>query len=619
MNHRPINIPALIRSLIGMRADSGQGTRKAFTYRKEVDGLRALAVLPVILFHAKLEIFSGGFVGVDVFFVISGYLITSILLQDLRSDTFSLLSFYERRARRILPALLVVMLACLPFAWWLMLPSQMKNFAQSIVSTLFFSSNILFWLESGYFASDADEKPLLHTWSLAVEEQFYIIFPLLLLFLWVSLAFSEWGWRHDTNANFYLTPFRVWELLAGALVALWLHDFDVPENHTLSLTGLVAILLAIVAFDDSTPFPSVYALIPVVGTVLVLLYTSPNVWVGRLLTKTPIVGVGLMSYSAYLWHQPLFAFARVQSTNEPSATDMLGLSLLSLILAYITWRWIEQPFRSRFKVTAATFWCSVAAVAGLLLMFGVAGQLSHGNFGRFSADLLAVENNRYRFNEYVWFKKNLYRNRDFQENHLKVLVAGDSNSGDLVNALQYAFPHHKVSFTTLEIQAGCGNLYLPAADRDNLNSTCNADWLHLPRSGQLMQEADLVFLANNWSALESGLLQDSMLRLRRDFGDKFWVFGTKSTQVDAYFYEAIQMGLKSGGDFRALPDSKGFELNKRLKQTIPKFIDPYEWMCAPDGCLLAVNNANWYVYDGFHLTEAGARDLGLWLSKQIEF
>lgn len=235
-------------------------------YRAEIDGLRALAVVPVILFHAGFELFSGGFVGVDVFFVISGYLITTILIEDIENQRFSIVNFYERRARRILPALFFVMLCCLPLAWMLLLPNQMKDFAQSLVAVSLFASNILFWRESDYFSAAAEDKPLLHTWSLAVEEQYYILFPVFLFLAWrfgknrvfwmvvvfaaISLALSEWGWRNRPVANFYLAPTRAWELLAGSIAAFIVQKRGVEKNNTFALLGLVAIIFSIFAYDE---------------------------------------------------------------------------------------------------------------------------------------------------------------------------------------------------------------------------------------------------------------------------------------------------------------------------------------------------------------------------------
>jgi peptidoglycan/LPS O-acetylase OafA/YrhL len=266
-------------------------------YRSEIDGLRALAVLPVILFHAGFEIFSGGFVGVDVFFVISGYLITTILIDDIENDHFSLLNFYERRSRRILPALFLVMLVCIPFAWTWMLPSQWQDFSQSLVAVSLFSSNILFWSESGYFDLSAEEKPLLHTWSLAVEEQYYVFFPIFLFLAWrsgknrvfwmvvvmavISFLLSEWGWRNKANANFYLAPTRAWELLAGSITAFIVQKNGVQKNNFLALFGLASIAFSIFYYDESTPFPSVYALVPVVGVVLRILYADKETFAAK--------------------------------------------------------------------------------------------------------------------------------------------------------------------------------------------------------------------------------------------------------------------------------------------------------------------------------------------------
>ncbi|MCK0206474.1 acyltransferase [Starkeya koreensis] len=331
-------------------------------YRREIDGLRAVAVVPVILFHAGFEVFSGGFVGVDVFFVISGYLITIILLTEIEKGEFSIAKFYERRARRILPALFVVMAACLPFAWLWMVPDQLKAFGQSVTAVVFFVSNILFWQESGgYFAPAAELKPLLHTWSLAVEEQYYLLAPVSLALLWrfgrravfwcvvatalASLLATEWGWRFAPRANFYLPQFRIWELLAGSICGFIATSRAPRPNELLAAIGLALIVFAIFAFDSGTPFPSFYALVPVVGASLIVLYAHKGTFTARLLSTPVLVGIGLISYSAYLWHQPLFAFARIRSMADPSPELMSGLAVLSLALAYLSWRYVEQPFR----------------------------------------------------------------------------------------------------------------------------------------------------------------------------------------------------------------------------------------------------------------------------------
>lgn len=367
-------------------------------YRPEIDGLRALAVIPVILFHGGFAGFDGGFVGVDVFFVISGYLITTILAEDLAQGRFSLLTFYERRARRILPALFLVVAACIPFAWIWFVPRDFLDFAQSVVSVMTFWSNILFWRESGYFSTAAELKPLLHTWSLAVEEQFYVFFPVLLWAIWrlgqravltvlcllflASLALAEWGAAHEPTAAFYLLPTRGWELLIGSLAALAVKADLVrnprPVAEVLGIAGLALIGYAIVAFDKTTAFPGLPALVPTVGALFLILPTHTPTLAHRLLSLPVLVGIGLISYSAYLWHQPLFAFARYRSLGEPPETLMLGLVLLSFGLAWLTWKVVETPFRSRDRVSRTSIFIGSPIVGAGLCALGAAGWVYQG-------------------------------------------------------------------------------------------------------------------------------------------------------------------------------------------------------------------------------------------------
>lgn len=372
-------------------------------YRREIDGLRAVAVLPVILFHAGVDAFSGGFVGVDVFFVISGYLITSILIDELVRGQTSLLRFFERRARRILPALFVVMLACLPLAYFWMPPVQLKDFSQSLIAVVFFASNVLFWLKVGYFASAAELKPLLHTWSLAVEEQYYLLFPLVLFYLWrhgrkvaflgvialalLSFLLAEWVWRTMPSAGFYLAPTRAWELLAGSICAFLTVGKVARSNDILGGIGLALIIFAVLAYDATIPSPSAYMLVPVGGAVLVILYASEETLAGRLLSLPALVGIGLISYSAYLWHQPLFAFARIESLKEPDQGMMAFLVVATLILAWATWAWVEKPFRRSsdplVRTRAGVFLAS-SLVGAAFLGLGVAGQLGQGFPSRYN-------------------------------------------------------------------------------------------------------------------------------------------------------------------------------------------------------------------------------------------
>ena len=369
-------------------------------YRREIDGLRAFAVLPVILFHAGFQAFSGGFVGVDVFFVISGYLITSIIISEKQNGTFTLAGFYERRARRILPALLLVMFACLPFALLWLLPLDLTDFSQSLVAVSLFVSNILFYLKSGYFDSAAEFKPLLHTWSLAVEEQYYVFFPIFILLMWglgkraiagalvviglISLAAAQWGSHDEPVAAFYLLPTRGWELLIGALVAFYLFRKNNSEiaretiAQSLGVVGMILILYAIFTFDKQTPFPSVYGLIPTIGTALIILFATEQTMVGKMLGCKVLVGIGLISYSAYLWHHPIFAFARHRSIEEPSKVLLLILAAAAFLLAYASWRWVETPFRNRERISRNQV-IGIAALGSFVLTgIGLVGYFKNG-------------------------------------------------------------------------------------------------------------------------------------------------------------------------------------------------------------------------------------------------
>lgn len=348
-------------------------------YRPEIDGLRAIAVSAVVLYHAEFAFagispFQGGFVGVDIFFVISGYLITLIILREIQAGTFTFRDFYERRARRILPALFTVMLVSVPFAWKYMLPKAMKEYAGSVLSSLAFCSNIWFWKEDSYTAEPSALKPFLHTWSLSVEEQFYVFFPIALILLWkyarnhitslfvllflFSLQLANWGSTVFPDASFFLLPTRIWELLGGALLAKLELERGRNTNSFLEsvmpAVGLFLICHAIVFFDDLMPHPSFRTLLPVAGTMLILWYSKPGEFVSSVLSWKPLVAVGLISYSFYLWHFPIFAFARLRDTTLTTYVKVECI-LLALILSILSYHLVEQPARNRKKFKTRYF------------------------------------------------------------------------------------------------------------------------------------------------------------------------------------------------------------------------------------------------------------------------
>ena len=340
-----------------------------FKYRPDIDGLRALAILPVVLFHADFGC-TGGFVGVDIFFVISGFLITSLILKDINEGSFSLITFWERRIRRILPAMAVVVFATLVAGYFLFLPEDFALLGKSVIAQAALLSNVFFWRQShiggGYFANVSDIKPLLHTWSLAVEEQFYVLFPLFLIFLarhkrfsiarailWLgigSFALSVVSSYYKPWANFYLLPTRAWELMVGAFLAA------IPAkplsnsriNETFSWAGLGLIFYSLFFYTRETRFPGMAAILPCLGTALIIFSGAKPTLISRGLAWKPVVFIGLISYSLYLWHWPLLIFTKYISLEPSSWKLRVALLMVSVALAVASLKWIETPFRKRF-------------------------------------------------------------------------------------------------------------------------------------------------------------------------------------------------------------------------------------------------------------------------------
>ena len=362
-------------------------------YRREIDGLRALAVVPVIFFHAGFDVLSGGFVGVDIFFVISGYLITSIILSEKKAGIFRLSEFWERRARRILPTLFLVIAACIPAAFFLLDQFELHSFSKSVVAASLFYSNFYFWKDGGYFETAAELKPLLHTWSLAVEEQYYIFFPVLILLAWRfgkrgvvailslialgSFVLCQWASLSTPDAAFFLLPMRIWELVVGALLAFYCFKNEWKEDHglpgeTLSIAGLLLTGWAFLTYSSSIPFPSFYALAPTTGAALLILFASPATWVGRFLSSRVMVSIGLVSYSAYLWHQPIFAFLRHVYDDLGSVATLLVIGFV-FCLSFLSWRHVELPFRNRANIPRTRFFKLIVALGVTIIVLGLVG------------------------------------------------------------------------------------------------------------------------------------------------------------------------------------------------------------------------------------------------------
>lgn len=423
-------------------------------YRSEIDGLRALAVIPVIFFHAGFSFFSGGFVGVDVFFVISGYLITTIIIKELNNNTFSIKRFYERRARRILPALLLVILISSIISFIFLTRSELASYFKSVIATLLFFSNFYFYKTTPYFRSESDLEPLLHTWSLSIEEQFYIIFPILLLlfhnflkkyiflilifgfvaslFICQFLALYSGG-----TLNFYFTFSRAWELALGAICAhiLIYKNLSYPSliKNLLSTIGIILIMFSIFFFSRQTIFPSFYTLVPTVGTSLIILFADRDTFINKILSIKFLVSIGLISYSLYLWHQPLLAFGRI-FFDDLSTFKKLILIFLSVLMSIFSYFFIEKIFRDKNKIDFKFYFKTIAITSIFLVLF------SHVTYNFFSsknsteANLAKLLVNKNAVYATKMDERKFIKNRIIYENlKPKILVIGSSRITQISN------------------------------------------------------------------------------------------------------------------------------------------------------------------------------------------
>ncbi|MGE0596388.1 MAG: acyltransferase family protein [Hyphomonadaceae bacterium] len=401
-------------SLTPHARDGGAGD----AYRGDIDGLRAIAVLAVIVFHAGIVGFDGGFVGVDVFFVISGYLIGQILVRDIEARKFSLITFYERRVRRIIPALMAMMLATMLAGAALLMPRDFKELTESGLAASTFLSNVYFYLRADYFDTSAYYKPLLHTWSLAVEEQYYVVFPILLwalkrflpgftfgalaLCAAASFAYCVFQTADDPNGAFYLPAARMWELLLGALLAVRPPPAMTPAlREGSALAGLALILGSIFLLNEHMAFPGVIALAPVAGSALLIAAASQG-FVGRVLASAPMRGVGLISYSLYLWHWPIMSLLRYYYQRETPLWAWVAAIAALFVISYLSWRFIEVPVRqNRAVFTRWRLFAGAAVTSAAFIALGVVGFVTRGLPQRLPDEVTRIANGTFDTNPRV--------------------------------------------------------------------------------------------------------------------------------------------------------------------------------------------------------------------------
>lgn len=470
------------------------------TYRPEIDGLRTIAVLAVIFYHADIHIsntqlFKGGFFGVDIFFVISGFLITSIIKNELNlTNKFSIVNFYERRARRLLPALLAVILLSLPFGWYFLLPSQLIDFSKSILSSLAFGSNFYWDLTlQEYGAESANLKPFLHTWSLAIEEQYYIFYPLalmaihrwfkkhviviLLASLLLSLQFAEYTTASDVSFSFYMLPSRLWELIAGGLLAHFfaMHpqkDNDALLNKTMPIIGLFLIAHSILFIDFDSNHPGFITLVPVIGTVLIIWFANGNELVTKILSSKPFVNIGLISYSLYLWHWPVFVFGRIDDPT-PTWHDKLFWILITFILSLVSYFLIEKISRSREKCSFRLLLIIFFLLTLIISYFTISWIRAIGAPERIPPIIGKLFNNEITSSEYPELLSSYLQKRPEVKS---IYALGDSHINALQPGIKSALPAGRI----MEDRASAGCPYAFGTERYNIKSKeiyvrCNAE------------------------------------------------------------------------------------------------------------------------------------------------
>lgn len=603
-------------------------------YRADVDGLRAVAVLPVLLFHAGVAGFDGGFVGVDVFFVISGYVITLRLLSDLEQGKFSIVDFYERRIRRIFPALFFMIALTTVVAYFLLLPPNFEDYSMSAVATALFGSNIYFWKFSGYFDPSAMLRPLLHTWSLAVEEQYYIFMPIamyvayryfkarwLLVFLPVvilSFALSVYATTTAPTANFFMLPTRAWELLVGAMLVLT--PLPQPSRRgvaeAIGLVGLGLIFYAVFTYTEETPFPGINALAPVLGSAMIIYAgTAHRTLTGQALSWKPMVGIGLISYSLYLSHWPIAVFLRYITLRDPTPMESAAIIAASFAIAYFSWRFIEQPFRRPGNVFPRQRLFALGAAAMVVVSAaGIAGTMSGGFAWRYPdfKEITAFDQSDWKLRKCFMEGDQTYADWGGEDCLLttgkaeNALLWGDSFAahyapGIVRNAEN--IPYNVYNYTA----AGCPPVLSyysyarPNCDAFNRNAL------------QFIKDKDIkaVIISSRWTSLKGRGLKEvnSTVKALNDMGVKTFVIGQSAefgANVDVLDYRTG--GIKTASWTSIIDPS----INAELKASIgdrATFIDPLPFLCQDDEKLCEFKKDGVLRYFDFgHFSTAGAAE-----------
>ena len=638
-------------------------------YRPEINGLRTISILLVTLYHAEIQIndqyiFKGGYVGVDIFFVISGYLITSILLKELKiKKKLNLKYFYERRARRILPVFLFVMLVALPFAWQYLLPINLVDLSKSILFSLGFSSNYYFWYNgNGYGAENSFLLPFLHTWSLSVEEQFYILFPVVLLIIFkyfrkylihililgfiISLGFAEWGSRNHPSLNFYVLPTRVWELLAGSILAYFeINNGHRSKNKTLNLIlptiGLLLIGHYILFFNDDIYHPSFLTLSPIIGVCLVIWFSNKNELITKILSTKLFVGIGLISYSLYLWHYPIFAIARNKS-NLFFDNYKIELLLLSIVLSIFSYFFIEKKFRNKKQplkfLVAYIFATSILVISiSSVLIFKKGLFLSKNDFllENFTNEpWLELKNNN---NQFCYQMKITDPFCDFikENNKEKIILVGDST----IESMSYSFKKKFFKNGYNIAMMNSGHCYFnPHYDFNGtgIEKFCSQDFqdkrmkfINQNPNSTLIIGGELNFILDSFVREDRFYIEKYILHIDNLLSQGFKIYQLIPTprskiNVGQYFLQDLKRGkitfknniLKISSKEYYKNIDKTLRVFNEIKHTNYKIVDFKNLFCDKNYCYLN-DEKNIFFIDQSHPSHAGSEKIVNFIFKLI--
>jgi len=608
------------------------------SYRPDIDGLRAVAILAVVAFHAFPRALPGGFVGVDVFFVISGFLISGIIFDALDRDRFSFTEFYVRRVRRLFPALTVVLIASLAAGWWLLLPSEYRQLGKHSAAGVGFAANLLYWQEAGYFDAQAEAKPLLHLWSLGIEEQFYLVWPAFLVLVvrqgWpllrvvaticaASLVLSLWLSYTETAAAFYSPMSRLWELALGSACARLARPSGSTVRESLAWLGAGLVALAI-AVTDARGFPGLWALLPTFGTALLIL-AGPDAWVNRyLLSARLMVGVGLISYPLYLWHWPLLTFARL-AVLEMTVSRLLLTLALSVVFAVLTFRFVEAPIRVTSARRGGVLVLSIPMV--LCAAWGATAYHREGFPSRFSGEVASIA--AFAFDLTVPYRLGTCFLKDGQtaadfapacvesataDRPARIALWGDSHAAHLYPGLRAVFgPTHALAQWTT---SGCP----PILEFDfPLQPECRDINTYVLK--QLREtKPDRVWLAANWTAYDLGSLAETVravvaLGVAVDFIGPVpqWREGLPRNLLA--FYQQEQITIHRFPERVNFGRQTEFPLDARLRSLAEResarYISPIDLLCNEVGCVarLSASADSLTAFDRAHLTTAGSEFL----------